>query len=68
MKVYDFIASTLGNLNKLAVSWTFANINGEEFLAQFRSELESLETKVNGLVNSIPSSNTTASAPSLTKL
>ena len=68
MKAYDYIGSTLTNLNKLAATWTNGNIKSEEFLTQCRCELESLETNVNGLVNSIPSSNTTAGALSLTKL
>ena len=68
MKVYDYIGSALINLNKLAATWPHGSIKSEEFLTQFRCELESLETKVNGLVNSIPSSNTITSALSLTKL
>ncbi len=68
-KLYDFTASTFGNLNKFAASWTYKDINSAKFLTQFKCELQSLENKVSEVVTSMAQSNNTASTTtSLTNL
>jgi hypothetical protein len=67
-KLYDFIGSTFGNLNKLAASSAYKDINSAEFLTQFKCELQSLENKISEVVTSMAQSNNATGTTSLTNL